>query len=239
MTSQSNNHPRSLKPPARTAPSLIPNAAKIPDWRFAVPLLLQTALILAVPAQAVYTHLTGTTIFLQTAPVDPYDLFQGYSVDLGYDISNPATLQKLPGWDTIRRQSPGTAAAPSPELIPGASFYLVLQASQSPTAEGPGLWQPVQIYRDRPSELAANQVILKGRSTNGFSVAYGLETYYIPEEQREQINRDITQPNPGNSSKPAIVEAKVDAQGNAIPISIWVSNPTTAPGQSSFRQYRF
>lgn len=239
MTSQSDNHSLRLKPPAATEPSLIPSTTKIPVWRFAVPLLLQTALILAVPAQAVYTHITGTTIFLQTAPVDPYDLFQGYSVDLGYDISNPGTLQNLPGWETIRYQSPRAASGSSPALLPGTSFYLVLQASRPSTGEGPGLWQPTQISRDRPSQLMANQVVLKGRSTHGWSVEYGLETYYIPEEQREQINQDITQPNPDNSRKPAIVEAKVDAQGNAIPISIWVQNPTAAPGRPSFRQYRF
>jgi len=240
MTSQfDRDHKLRLQPPASTAPFLIPAAAKIPGWRFAVPLLLQTALILAVPAQAVYIHLTGTTIFLQTAPVDPYDLFRGYSVVLGYDISNPAALQNLPGWETIRRPVPGAATVPNPELLPGTHFYLVLEAPRGSSGQGPQPWQPVQIHRDRPSKLAANQVVLKGRSANGFSVEYGLETYYIPEEQREQINREIAQPNLENAGKPAIVEAKVDAQGNAIPIRIWVNHPTAAPGQPSFRQYHF
>jgi len=239
MTSQFDSHQQLLKPSADTVPSLSPTPAKIPGWRFAVPLLLQTALILAVPAQAVYTHLTGTTIFLQTAPVDPYDLFRGYSVELSYDISNPAALQNLPGWETIRRPVPDAAPDSSPALLPGTHFYLVLQAPRPSTGKGPQPWQPVQIHRRRPSQLAANQVVLKGRTTNGFSVEYGLETYYIPEEQREQINRDIAQTRSDNSGEPAIVEAKVGAQGNAIPIRIWVHHPTTAPDQPPFRQYRF
>ena len=65
-------------------------------WRFWAPLLFQTALILAVPAQAVYTQLTGKTVILQTIPVDPYELLRGYSQTLRYDISIQDNLRKLP-----------------------------------------------------------------------------------------------------------------------------------------------
>ncbi|HAA32846.1 MAG TPA: membrane-anchored protein, partial [Cyanobacteria bacterium UBA8553] len=67
-----------------------------PIWRFWVPLLFQTILILAVPAQALYTQLTGKTVILQTVPVDPYELLRGYSQTLRYDISRQDNLRKLP-----------------------------------------------------------------------------------------------------------------------------------------------
>jgi len=65
--------------------------------RFWTVLALQIVLILAVPAQAFYTQINGRSLVLQTAPVDPYSLFQGYSVTLGYDISNVQNLSKLSG----------------------------------------------------------------------------------------------------------------------------------------------
>ncbi len=38
----------------------------LPIWRLWVPLLLQTGLILASPAQPFYTQITGKTVILQT-----------------------------------------------------------------------------------------------------------------------------------------------------------------------------
>ena len=53
-------------------------------WRFWAPLLFQTVLILAVPAQAVYTQLTGKTVILKTIPEDTYELLRGYSQTMIY-----------------------------------------------------------------------------------------------------------------------------------------------------------
>ena len=96
-----NNHPQ----PAETEPDNSPtisNAKKlIPWWRFAVPLLLQTALILAVPAQSAYTYFTGKTVILETRPVDPYDIMRGYYQTLSYKISDKETLKNLPGWEAV------------------------------------------------------------------------------------------------------------------------------------------
>ncbi len=180
----------------------------MPVWRLWVPLLMQTALILSVPAQAIYTQLTGRTVILQTAPVDPYDLLRGYSVTLGYDISRPETLQHLPGWKQVNDESISAA---------GSSFYVILEA---PTAtDGP--WKPVGL--SHVPTVTPNQVALKGRFT-GNQITYGLETYYIPEALREQINQDISQAQQDSQKHAVRVEVKVDTQGRAVPISIWVDN---------------
>jgi len=210
-------------------------------WRFWVPLLFQTALILAVPAQAVYTHLTGKTVILQTVPVDPYELLRGYSQTLRYDISNQDTLRELPGWDTLPKQPPN-----GNELLfiePGTNFYLILaEPAPNPAIELPQPWKPVAVTLQQPSQLPANQVAIKGVAYG--SLKYGLETYYIPEEQRQQINAELSkarQAHPKDSEllSPIVMEIKVNAQGDAVPVSLWVELSESEAEEQQIRQYRF
>lgn len=188
----------------------------LPTWRLWVPLLLQTGLILAVPAQAFYTQITGKTVILKTIPVDPYDPLRGYSQTLNYEISRVDNLRSLPGWQELAKQQAGTR------------LYVILEAPESATSQPPKAWKPVRVSSDRPTSLPANQIALKGKST-GSSIEYGLETYYMPEERRDEINQDITQAQRGRQQQSVVVEVKVDAQGRAVPISFWVSE----------RNYRF
>jgi uncharacterized membrane-anchored protein len=196
------------------------SSSRLPAWRLWLPLLLQTALIAAIPAQAVYTHWSGRTVILQTAPVDPYDLLRGYSQTLGYTISDTNTLKSLPGWNTLPKM-PGNPAY----LADNSSLYVTLEAPAASNQGRPKPWKPVAVNRDRPSSLKPNQVVLKGRA-NYNRIEYGLETYYMPEDQREEINATITQT---QRRQPGVVEIKVDAQGNAVPVSLWVGD----------RNYRF
>jgi uncharacterized membrane-anchored protein len=223
-----------LAPSVPKTPPTPPRSPRLLLWRLVVPLCIQTGLILAVPAGAVYTHLTGKTVRLQTAPVDPYSLFHGYSVTLSYDISSPERLKTLPGWSTL---GPSVSSEAGRSLPSGSHFYLVLVAPDSQADSPRSVWTPLRISGDRPTGLPSNQVALKGRVQNGSSVIYNLETYYIPEAQREAINQDLS-PRPGEQGQPAIVEAKVDALGHAVPLSIWITDPT-GKGQQSLRQYRF
>ncbi|NET35099.1 MAG: GDYXXLXY domain-containing protein [Cyanothece sp. SIO1E1] len=192
----------------------------ISRWRFWLPLAVQTALILAVPAPAVYTQLTGKTIVLQTAPVDPYDLFRGYYVTLSYDISSLQTLERLPGWEDV---APLThfQTRPSSLFRPGTAFYLILEAPDQATPEPPVPWQPVRISRDRPTQLNHKQIALQGRYQDGRWV-YGLERYYIPEEQRVEINDKIRALQRDREAQPFVVEVKVNHQGQATPHSLWL-----------------
>ncbi|MDJ0735238.1 MAG: GDYXXLXY domain-containing protein [Nostocaceae cyanobacterium] len=201
----------------------------LPIWRFVLPLLIQTGIILAIPAQAVYTHITGKTAILQTVPVDPYDLLRGYSVTLNYDISSLDNLKKLPGWEDLLKQYPSLNKQ-YPNLPQGTKLYVILQG-EKPTGDGiPPAWKPIQISLKPPSSLGENQVVLEGKYKYGL-ISYGLETYYIPEDQRVQINEDISQAQrvkPGQR-QPIVVEVKVDTQGHAVLVSMWVRD----------RKYRF
>ena len=225
----------------------------MPLWRFWIPILFQTALILAVPAQALFTQLTGKTVILQTVPVDPYDLLRGYSQTLRYDISSQDSLRKLPGWKELPKQQPHGNRLTFIE--PGTRFYVILTepVAASALTKLPQAWKPVAVTVKRPSKLQANQVALKGLAQPGF-IQYGLETYYIPEEQREQINSDLraarqadpTQlqqtPPLANSTQlqqtpPVVMEIKVNAQGDAVPIGLWAKVGEASKPQ--IRNYRF
>lgn len=211
-------------------------------WRLWVPLLLQTALIGSVPAQAIYTHLTGTTVILQTAPVDPYDLLRGYYQTLSYDISNQNNLKNLAGWNdlpggttTCPTVKPPAKSTCKPEkyLNSNTEFYVILEAPKTAATSGrPQPWKPVRVSEELPNQLRANQVALKGKYTG--RIEYGLEQYFMPEDQREQINDDINQaqqrqPGQARQPQPFVVEVKVNAQGHAVPVSLWVRE----------RNYRF
>lgn len=195
-------------------------AHNIPGWRFWLPLMAQVALILAVPAQAVYTQIAGRTAILQTAPVDPYDLLRGYYVTLSYDISRRETLQSLPGGEIL--VTPDWSESTPSLFQTGMPFYVVLDASTA-TSPIPQPWQPVRVSGDRPTNLPTNQIALQGNYRRGI-ISYGLEAYYIPEDQRIEINEQISQSQQSDAAQPFVVEVKVDAQGQAVPISLWVGD---------------
>ncbi|HEY9669358.1 MAG TPA: GDYXXLXY domain-containing protein [Coleofasciculaceae cyanobacterium] len=226
-----------------------------PMWRFWVPLFFQTVLILAIPAQALYIHLTGKRVLLQIVPVDPYGLLQDYSQTLRYDISIQDNLRKLPGWKELPKQ-PTTRKAPT-FIKPGTRFYVILEAPKTPTpsTELPQAWKPVAVSGQRPSQLNANRVALKGLAQNGL-VQYGLETSYlsISEEKREQINADLramrpeeptqlqellpsAEPTQKRSQPPIIMEIKVNDRGEAVPVSLWVQ--VDKGSKQQVHQYRF
>ncbi|MEM9925062.1 MAG: GDYXXLXY domain-containing protein [Cyanobacteria bacterium P01_D01_bin.50] len=186
------------------------NNKPIPILRLVVPLLIQAGLILSIPAQPVYTYLTGRTVILQTVPVDPYNILTGYYQILRYDISTKSTLEKLPGSKDL--------------LNNGNSFYVILQEVKS-TGEGiPKAWKPLRLSKKLPNSLPDNQVALQGKYQYG-SVKYGLEKYNIPEDQRNQINDNISRASrsaTGRDKQPIVVEIKVDSQGKAVAVSMWV-----------------
>ncbi|MEG4943011.1 GDYXXLXY domain-containing protein [Microcoleus sp. F4-D5] len=217
-------------PPSFTLP---PAAKRLPAWRLWVPLLLQIGLIAAVPATAVYTFITGKTVVLQTAPVDPYDFLRGYYQVLSYDISDLTNLQKLPGWKDLPTEKtpcpPGIVCPKNPYNVkPKTSFYVILEAPKTATNPGrPQAWKPVRVSLENPGNLPANQIAIKGKY-NGWRMEYGLETYYMPEDEREKVNQEISEAQ-RKQRQSFLVEVKIDKTGHAVPVSLWVRD----------RNYRF
>lgn len=198
----------------------------LPFWRLLVPLLIQAGIIMAVPSQAFYTDIAGKTVILQSSPANPEDVVQNYSLNLDYNISRPERLKKLPGWEQLLQQNRGR----NRQLAEGTNLYVILQEQQTFSRGVPKAWRPVRLTSQRPINLSTNQVALKGVYRDG-SIAYGVETYYIPEQQRERIAQDISRDleSRNGERQPIVVKVKVDPQGNAVPISLWVRD----------RNYRF
>jgi uncharacterized membrane-anchored protein len=204
-----------------------PSNANPKRWRwFIIPLLIQLGIISSITAQASYTYFTGKTVMLKTLPIDPYGLLTGYSQTLSYEISNLNTIKKLPGWKTIKESTtakqtfvkPGIDRLSDDTRYRGLIIYVVLEASDKPDAP----WQAVDVFTNQPQNLKPNQIALKG-TVQDITIRYNLETYYMPEDQREEVNEVI-----GSGRKPAIVETRIDAQGNAVPVKIKVGDRTFA-----------
>ncbi|MEA5551606.1 GDYXXLXY domain-containing protein [Anabaena cylindrica UHCC 0172] len=195
----------------------------LPIWRLIVPLMVQIGLILAVPTQAMYTDVAGKSVVLQTLPVSSNNLLRGSALTLDYNISRSATLRRLPGWrDWVRQNSLRNS-----QVTQGSVLYLTLQEQQSFNRDVgiPRAWRPVRVSSSRPQNLRNNQVALKGNYQDGL-INYGLENYYISEEQRQQINNDLleTQESRNGRRSPILVRVKVDPQGNAVPTSMWIGD---------------
>lgn len=188
--------------------------------RFILALLFQSALILVIPAEAIYTRLSGQTVILQTSPADPADLLRGKYQDLEYEISQIGNLQSLPGWPEILTPQRNAERT----LVEGTQFFVILQAPVNPQRDlrPPQPWIPIEISRDRPENLGRDRVALAGQYQNG-SVIYDLERYYMPEDQADDINRRINnlQSQPGQESS-FVVEVKINREGEAVPVSLWV-----------------
>jgi uncharacterized membrane-anchored protein len=177
-------------------------------WRFLISLGLQLGIILIVPAQSAYTYNFGQLAVLQTLPVDPYDLLRGYSQTLSYDISQMDILKQFPGGE---------------DLAEGQKFYVVLEQNIPPDKLPPDSSKIIKVTKELPKDLGNNQVALKGKIEQYGQVNYGLETYYLPESQRDKINQEISAlQNNSAGKRPFVVEIKVDRWGNSVPISLWI-----------------
>lgn len=156
---------------------------------FWLAVLVQVLIVAAVPARKIYTRLTGTTIMIKTAPVDPYDFLSGYHVVLNYEISSTEGVSHGRGKRTV---------------------YAILE-------EGPsGIWSRTQVVDQPPEDLADDQLFIKGQFS-GSRIYYGIEHYYIPEEQRGQIDEAL-RANP----ETAFARVRVDRFGNAALVGLTI-----------------
>jgi uncharacterized membrane-anchored protein len=182
--------------------------------------MLQTGLILSVPTQAAYTNLTGREVILQTVASSPENVLQGYALNLDYNIARVSNLRRLPGWNNIVRNNRGRNG----RLLSGTNIYVILREQQSFGRGVPRAWRPVRVTNTLPISLPNNQVALRGVYENG-AVNYGVETFNVADEQRQLISEDIrrsARQNRTRQLRPITVKVKVDPQGNAVPVSLWV-----------------
>ena len=208
-----------LTPVADNSPDPLPHLEqhqKLPYRRLIIPLFVQFLLICGVSARSIYALATGTTVVLKTVPVDPYDLLRGYYQTLSYDISNFSTLNKLPGWEKLPRPKGSATLARNQQV-----YVTLIKTNTSGTS--PQAWQPVAIGKQIPTDLSAAKIAIHGVS-NGNSIIYGLETYYMPEDSKDDVNKDVNSARSSGGRRNLLVEIKVDDRGIATPVSLWVGD---------------
>ena len=113
----------------------------------------QTVLLLAMIGVKEYTLRTGTTVVLQTVPVDPRSLLQGDFVILQYEIATlPPYVRSL-------------------NLPRGTAVYVGLSKGQE-------VWEAKRYNLFEPRQ---GQVFIKGRTDDSRRLDFGLGTYFVPE----------------------------------------------------------
>lgn len=196
--------------------SSTPTKFAIAQGRFWLAIGVQGIILAGITLPSLVTYLSGSSVILQTVPVDPYDLLRGYSQTLRYDISDPQYLSTLPGG----------AFLANTQGVPQKAFYVILQApDQGSESKPPPAWQAIAVSRDRPQSLSSRQVLLRGELSRNQSIKYGLESYYFPEDQQASMNKQIqAATNTPGSRRQLQVEIRVDRSGRAIPVSLWIGD---------------
>lgn len=127
---------------------------------------LQLVVLLAIAGERQWTLARGTVVLLETAPVDPRDLFRGDYVILAYKISNlnPGGLGSI---ESFR---------------PGQVVYVGLEQRGK-------YWEAVSVGTQKPSGI-----FLRGRTGYSFrekmvSVRYGIESYFVPHGRGRAIEQ--------------------------------------------------
>lgn len=140
-----------------------------PAPRFYAAALVQVGVLVLMTLRGVLGLMGGTTVRLQTAPVDPRDLFRGDFVILRYRIS------EVP-----------RSAFTDPEEFPtfrGQEVYVGL-------VEDPetGLWKigSAGKHRQEGVSLLGNVV---SRRTHSLHVEYGIESYFVEEGTGGDLER--------------------------------------------------
>ncbi len=153
---------------------------------FALALAVQLLILLAVPAQKMYTRATGRDVVLKVMPVDPYSLLSGYYVTLAYEINDRTAFPNHEQFNAY-----------------DAMVYAIVERGDD------GVWHPVALANALPAGLPPTQTALRGRINYG-RIVYSIEEFYIPESKRAVIADDLRQ-----HPAAARVDVKVDERGNA------------------------
>lgn len=168
---------------------------------FILAVAAQAAILAAVPGRQVYTRFTGKLITIKTAPADPYDFLSGYHVVLNYEISRP------PGLGPIRRNRQTARERNKP-------VYVVLKAGDDE------IWSATSVHDIWPQNVPDGCLVIKGYSRAGWRrIQYGIESYFIPEKSRREIEKDLRQ-----NRRQAKVQIKIDRFGNAALIRLLIED---------------
>lgn len=146
---------------------------------------------------------TGTTVLLQTVPVDPRSLLQGDFVILDYEIA------QLPDW--------------MQNLNQGQSVYVRLREDQS------GVWRAQSYYS--PVKPGSGEVFIKGEVNSRRRLDFKIGNYFVPEGTGHVIERSrVVKVQVVVSSEGAAVIKALLVDGQPFDPSRPVPDDTVVPG---------
>ena len=195
---------------------------KIPlAWRFTIAIAFQLAIVASIPIPKAIVIATGDTIYLQTRPIDPYDILRGRYVTLDYEIEQSSAISNLPGYLTPEQLQ--TTDGERPDRI-----YLILEKSKldpneldrNVSVNSVIPWNAVEVAYRLPETLEEGQQLLSGQLSFHSSrewIDIGLGQYFIPESIGDALEKDIRQ-----HQEATLAEVKVDRRGNSALMGIWV-----------------
>ncbi|HEY4345911.1 MAG TPA: GDYXXLXY domain-containing protein [Parvibaculum sp.] len=133
---------------------------------------LQTLILMWMVWDRVSILRSHDVVTLKSEPVDPRDLFRGDYVTLAYGITR-LPLTNMPGETGF-------------DL--GDTIYIELAA-------GVGTWNAVAIYHNYPTpgvghKIIRGRVVDQSRDPSTISVAYGIESYFVPEGEGRTLEEE-------------------------------------------------
>lgn len=165
-----------------------------PGKKLLIVVAVQFLVLTSILAFKQYTVLTGTTVLLKTAPVDPSDLVRGDFVAVRYEIS---TVDRDLVVDEYK--------------YPTGQVYVELQRG------GDGNWRAVAVHTERKRSYNGTVLIkgdVEGTRYDTLTIRYGIEQVFVPEGSGAAL--------PSGSGHTVAVEVKVDRFGNAVPRRFFV-----------------
>lgn len=156
--------------------------------------IVQLAILGAVPARQVRARRFGTPITLRTAPVDPFDVLSGHYLTLSYEVERPWAGRFEPG------------------LRHGDEVWITVEY-------GDPAWTLVSVTWERPPVAVSGRVSLRARwqyehEAQGWARIEGAQRFYVTEQRGAAVEATRR----GRQS--ALVDLRVGADGTPAVVAL-------------------
>ncbi len=164
-------------------------------------ILCQVLVLGAMAGKREYVGLSGHTVYLRTAPVDPRDMFRGDYVRLRYEISTVPFEKVSPELRELFKTSREET-----------TVYAALEVGED------GLAQVASLQATRPDGLFLKGSFPRtsemGWTPGGLPVKYGIESYFV--EQGKGLDMEKMRGSRNTVQVPMEVEVAVGGDGTAV-----------------------
>lgn len=206
---------------------------------FGLALLVQLVLLAAVPWGRT-SEGAGRTLWLEATALRRDDPMQGHYLELDYAISTPASLTRTNDWGrgegvfVVLRQAPDgmwKAIRTEPELPPeipqdqvvirGTTVdrFVPLRVQFHERADGSWEADSVLVGREPSRPRDGKQQTVARARVHTPAIAYGIESYFVPEGQRERLEEDLRR-----HPTEVATQVRVDEGGRAILLKLRIQD---------------